>query len=138
MPDPDNVIRITSKQRLSVRRPSERQTLRRFRLAGLGDDLRPQFLDHLLALEVPDLDGRPESGAQPVPKEIAKKYRSNTSLFEIYNTDLLGEKHNAVMMSLWSKVCKCLPSLRSHSMAFESLPPLAHKLPSGDTVTVFK
>lgn len=54
------------------------------------------------------------------------------------HTNLFGEKHKAVIMSLWSNVCKCLPSFKSHNIALQSLPPLAHKLPSGDTVTVFK
>lgn len=42
------------------------------------------------------------------------------------------------MMSLWSRVCKCFPSFKSQSIALQSLPPLAHREPSGDTVTVFK
>lgn len=49
-----------------------------------------------------------------------------------------GEKHNALMMSLWSNVCKCLPSFKSHNRALASLPPDVHNEPSGDTVTVFK
>merc|ERR1711893_132004 len=51
---------------------------------------------------------------------------------------LLGLKQRALMMSLLSRVYKCLPSLRSQSMALASLPPEAHKEPSGDIVTVFK
>lgn len=51
---------------------------------------------------------------------------------------LLGEKHSDVMMSLWSKVWRCLPSFKSHSIAFMSLPPEAQREPSGETVTVFK
>lgn len=51
---------------------------------------------------------------------------------------LFGEKQRAVMISLWSKVCKCLPSFKSHSIAFMSLPPEAQREPSGETVTVFR
>lgn len=51
---------------------------------------------------------------------------------------LLGEKQRAVMMSLWSRVWRCLPSFKSQSIAFMSLPPEAHREPSGETVTVFK
>merc|ERR1719430_117453 len=40
------------------------------------------------------------------------------------------------MTSLWSRVYKWRSSFRSQSMAFASLPPEAHREPSGDTVTV--
>jgi hypothetical protein len=63
---------------------------------------------------------------------------SSLLLFCCCCSHLFGEKHRAVIMSLWSSVCKCLPSLRSHNIALQSLPPLAQRLPSGDTVTVFK
>jgi hypothetical protein len=33
---------------------------------------------------------------------------------------LFGEKHKAVMISLWSKVWRCLPSFKSHSIALQS------------------
>merc|ERR1712133_161577 len=48
-----------------------------------------------------------------------------------------GLKVRVLIMSPPSRVYKCLPSFRSHSIAFPSLPPEAHKEPSGDTVTVF-
>merc|ERR1719369_395477 len=51
---------------------------------------------------------------------------------------LLGEKVRALMVSWWSNVYKCFPSLRSQSMALASFPPEAHREPSGDMVTVFK
>lgn len=51
---------------------------------------------------------------------------------------LLGEKHRAVIMSLWSKVWRCFPSFKSQSIAFMSLPPDAHREPSGETVTVLR
>merc|ERR1712166_1348213 len=50
---------------------------------------------------------------------------------------LLGEKQSAWMMSPCShgSEYKRLPSFRSQSMATPSLPPEAHKEPSGETVT---
>ena len=42
------------------------------------------------------------------------------------------------MISPASSEYKRLPSFKSHSMAVPSLPPDAHKEPSGETVTVFK
>ena len=30
--------------------------------------LRPELLDHVLALKIPNLDGGPGGGAQPVPE----------------------------------------------------------------------
>jgi len=51
---------------------------------------------------------------------------------------LLGEKVKLWMVSLLSNVYKCLPSLRSQSMALASLPPLAQSEPSGDRVTVLR
>merc|ERR1719409_552020 len=42
------------------------------------------------------------------------------------------------MMSPASREYSRLPSLRSHSMAVPSLPPEAHREPSGETVTVFR
>merc|ERR1712141_233275 len=51
---------------------------------------------------------------------------------------LLGEKIRALMMSPPSRVYRCLPSFRSQSMAWPSLPPEAHREPSGETVTQFR
>merc|ERR1719357_2068505 len=53
-----------------------------------------------------------------------------------HNQYLFGLKVNVLMMSLLSSVYKCFPSLRSHSIALPSLPPEAHRDPSGETVTV--
>ncbi len=50
---------------------------------------------------------------------------------------LLGLKHKALIMSPASKEYKRFPSAKSHSIATPSLPPLAQREPSGDTVTVF-
>merc|ERR1719197_704900 len=48
-----------------------------------------------------------------------------------------GEKHRAWMMSPCSqgREYRRLPSFKSHSMATPSLPPEAHREPSGETVT---
>lgn len=55
-----------------------------------------------------------------------------------HNQYRLGEKQRALMISPESSVYKCLLSLRSQSIAWPSLPPEAHREPSGETVTVFK
>merc|ERR1719309_713354 len=51
---------------------------------------------------------------------------------------LLGEKVRALIVSWWSRVYRCFPSLRSHNMALASFPPEAHRDPSGDMVTVLR
>lgn len=51
---------------------------------------------------------------------------------------LFGLKQRAFRMSPPSRVYKCFPSFKSHSMAIPSFPPDAHKEPSGDTVTQFR
>ena len=51
---------------------------------------------------------------------------------------LLGENVRALIVSVLSKVYRCFPSLRSHSMALPSFPPDAQREPSGERVTVFK
>merc|ERR1712243_9538 len=51
---------------------------------------------------------------------------------------LFGEKVKLWIVSLLSNVYKCLPSLRSQSIALASLPPLAQSEPSGDRVTVLR
>ena len=48
---------------------------------------------------------------------------------------LLGLKQSEFRMSPPSSVYRCFPSFKSHSMAIPSLPPDAHREPSGDTVT---
>lgn len=55
-----------------------------------------------------------------------------------HNQYLFGEKQRALMLSPLSKVYKCLLSFKSQSIAWPSLPPEAHREPSGETVTVFK
>merc|ERR1719309_1252469 len=51
---------------------------------------------------------------------------------------LLGEKQRPLMVSMWSRVYRCFPSLRSQSIALVSLPPEAQREPSGDMVTVLR
>jgi hypothetical protein len=48
----------------------------------------------------------------------------------------IGENTRAWMVSPALRDERCLPSLRSHSMAVPSLPPDAHSEPSGEMVTV--
>ena len=51
---------------------------------------------------------------------------------------LLGENTSEWMMSPASREYSLLPSVRSQSMAMPSLPPDAHREPSGETVTLFR
>lgn len=51
---------------------------------------------------------------------------------------LLGLKHRAFKTAPPSSVYKCFPSFKSHSIAWPSLPPDAHREPSGETVTQFR
>lgn len=54
-----------------------------------------------------------------------------------HNQYLVGLKTKLWMISPASREYKCFPSLRSHNMVVPSLPPLAQRDPSGETVTVF-
>lgn len=85
-----------------------------------------------------------------LPKEMTSGFKSSTTDLDsksqilmlapvaAQSQYLLGLKHNELIILPPSKVYRCFPSFRSHSIAFPSLPPEAHKEPSGETVTVFK
>lgn len=68
LPYPDNIIRVTGKQSLTVRGPGQRQTLRRFRFTSLRlrYHFRSELFHHFFAFQVPDFNGRTVSGAQPI------------------------------------------------------------------------
>jgi len=66
LPNADCVIGVPGEQGLSVCGPRERQALWWFGFAGGGDDFGFEFLDHFLALEIPDFDPWSKSGAEPV------------------------------------------------------------------------
>ena len=66
LPDADEVVTVAGEERLAVGGPGEGEALRR-QAGGGARHLRPQLLHHVLALEVPDLDGRAGGGAEPVP-----------------------------------------------------------------------
>ena len=63
----DDVIGVSGEEGLSVLRPGQRDTLwaGSSSVSGAGDFWLELF-DLLLVLEVPDLDGRSNSGAEPV------------------------------------------------------------------------
>ena len=89
--------------------------------------LRPQLLHHVLALEVLDLDGGAAGGgAEQVPRQRSGQGKAG---FEWMH--LLGLKVRALMVLAWSRVYRCFPSFRSHSMSFTSLPTEAKREPSG-------
>lgn len=69
LPDADNIIRIAGEEGLTVSGPSHRQALRRISFAVLcvlRDDLVLELINHGLALQIPDLDGRPSGGTEPI------------------------------------------------------------------------
>jgi len=65
LPYSDEVVGISSEEGLTVSRPGKGQTLG-WLSAGTSRNLWSEVLNHVLALEVPDLDGGAGSGAQPI------------------------------------------------------------------------
>ena len=66
LPDPNEVISVASEESLTVSRPGQAGALGRLS-SGSPGDLRPEVLHHVLALQVPHLDGGAGGGTQPVP-----------------------------------------------------------------------
>jgi len=66
LPDADGVVRVAGEQSLAIGGPGQGQALWLFGLRCGRDDLRAQFLDGLLACQIPDLDGWTVGNAQPV------------------------------------------------------------------------
>lgn len=66
LPDTNRVVGVAGEESLSVGRPRKRQALRWLGLARGRNDFGFQLVDHFLALEIPDLDPRSESGTEPV------------------------------------------------------------------------
>lgn len=65
-PSPNEVIRVSRKQSLTISAPRKRHTLRLSALLSSRQELRLELVDLRLLLEVEDDDGRGSSGAQPV------------------------------------------------------------------------
>ena len=100
LPDPDEVVAVAGKQSLAVSRPGQAGALRRLG-AGSAGNLRPEVLHHVLALQVPDLDGGAGGGTQPVP---AMSKVSGLPAQTEPVTNLLGEKTRALVISEFSRV----------------------------------
>merc|ERR1739838_1008649 len=66
LPDTDLVIRVTSKQSLTISRPSHRQALGRSSLGRVSGYFGFELLNHVLAFKIPNLDGWASGSAQPV------------------------------------------------------------------------
>ena len=66
LPHANLVIRITSEKSLTISRPSHGQTLWGTSLGRVTRHLRLEFLNHVLAFEIPNLDDWASGGAQPV------------------------------------------------------------------------
>ena len=82
-----------------------------------------ELLDDLLVLEVPDLDGVSNSGAESVPENAIRvnvEYRKRIAKPRSVSYYLLGEKVRAFMTSFPGRVYRCLPSFTSQSMAWKS------------------
>lgn len=65
LPDTDDLVGISGVEGLSVLRPAEGSADGRSAVLS-GGDIGLELLDDLLVLEVPDLDGSSDSGAEPV------------------------------------------------------------------------
>ena len=65
-PDADNVVRVASVERRTVRRPLEGRAVRLLGLLANRRELRDEFVNDGLGLEVPDLDAGLGRRAQPV------------------------------------------------------------------------
>jgi hypothetical protein len=65
-PDTNLVVGVSSKQDLAIGRPGERDTLRGQRLLTDINEFRVEFVNKVLGFQVPDLDARFSSSAQPV------------------------------------------------------------------------
>ena len=63
LPDSNDVVCVTSKQRRAIHRPSHADALRRF---ALRHDLWLQLVDHLLQFQIPDFDRRSCRNTEPV------------------------------------------------------------------------
>ena len=68
MPDANDVVGVTGKQGLSVGGPGHGETLG-WVTTSIASDLRAELLNHVLALKIPDLDGRSSGSTQPVPEK---------------------------------------------------------------------
>lgn len=65
-PDTNELVLVTSKESLTIRRPSQRDGLRIVRLFANIGKLGLEFIDHRLGFQVPDLDARRGGSAEPV------------------------------------------------------------------------
>jgi len=66
LPDANLVIRVTSKQSLTISRPSHRQTLGRSSLRRVSGYFGFELFNHVLAFKIPNLDRWASGSAQPV------------------------------------------------------------------------
>jgi len=69
LPDTDKVVTVSSKEGLAISTPGKGQALG-WISPGSSRHLRPELLDHILALKVPNLDGGASGSTQPVPSGI--------------------------------------------------------------------
>ena len=68
LPDTDLVIRVTSKQSLTISRPSHGQALGRSSLGRVSGYFGFELLNHVLAFKIPNLDGWASGSAQPTSR----------------------------------------------------------------------
>ena len=78
LPNTDDVVRVAGEQGLSVRGPGHGKALGRIGACVAGH-LRAELLNHVLAFEIPNLDGWASGGTKPVPV-IVKNADYNTDL----------------------------------------------------------
>jgi len=68
LPDTDDIVRVTSEESLTVSGPGHGQALwwNGLLVASAAGHFRLEFLDHVLAFQIPDLDDGSGGGAEPV------------------------------------------------------------------------
>merc|ERR1712146_333225 len=118
LPDANQAVSVTSEEGVAISSPCERNA-GCWQCLGLGvghGELELELIHDALALEVPDADANVGGSAQPVA--VGREAQSMDDI------TLLARQR-----------VETLALLRSHSIATPSLPPDAHREPSGDTVT---
>lgn len=139
MPDSDYVIRISSKEGLAISGPSHRQALRRISFAVLcvlRDDFVLELIDHGLALKIPDLDGGSGSSAEPVAVGGEAQGVDDVGVVEGVQPLVVVQvpQHGFAVLQR-NKIKKFG---KNNYSTIHTLPPEAHREPSGETVTVFR
>lgn len=104
LPDADLVVTVSGEQGLSVSGPGQRQALWWFGLWVVGGNSWTQFFDHLLACQIPNLDGWSISDTQPVT--VWREAQSVDDIVVIQSVQVLAviqiPQQSFAVLSSWS------------------------------------